>query len=157
MTAYGQPPPPAKRSNALIIVLTIIAVAAVTCVGLCAVGVIYVKKAATRVADSIIDGGGLVFESPPAVTAELAGAKKDYVGHWSSSAGSELDIAANGTLHFVNVEGLGREEMNSSIAGFAGDDIQLKIIVAVTIRVSTPPHKVGGRWEMVADGVRLQR
>ncbi len=50
-----------------------------------------------------------------------------------------------------------RQTITAPIAEFRGDDIVARMLFTMTIRVSSPPHKVGDRWEMIADGVVLER
>ena len=43
------------------------------------------------------------------------------------------------------------------IAAFNGDDIVCKAMLTVVIKVTEPPQEVGGRWQMVADGMTFRR
>ena len=148
--------------RALAIVLIVVGVLGVLALGTCAVGAFWVKRKADAVVASIADGG-LVMVSPPAVKAELAGAKKDYVGAWASARGSTLDIDADGNMKLVKDEdgdGGSREAITAPIASFRGDDIEVKLVVTLTIPVTVPPHRVGSpskHWEMTAKGVVFER
>lgn len=151
------PSPPQKKGlSGLAIALIIIGVLAVLGLGTCVAGVFYVKAKAEKFADSI-DGGGLVLVSPPEVKTELAGAKKEYVGSWTSKKDSTLDIDAEGNLRLVRDEGGAKETLTAPIAAFQGNDIQIKAFVTLTIPVTSPPHRVGDHWSMTAKGVTFER
>ena len=144
------PSPPQKKGlSGLAIALIIIGVVAVLGLGTCVAGVFYVKAKAEKFADSI-DGGAVVLVSPPEVKAELAGAKKEYVGSWKSKKDSTLDIDADGNLKLVRDEGGAKETLTAPIAAFQGNDIQIKAFVTITIPVTSPPHRVGDH--LVDDG-----
>jgi hypothetical protein len=152
-----QPPPPKKGMSALAIVLIVLGVLALLGIGTCAAGVLWVRSNANRIMAGLVDGGGLVLVSPSAVTAELAGSKKEYVGTWRSAQGSTLDIDPSGTVTFVKDEGGVKKNLTAPIAEFHGDDIVIKIGLPMTLRVTRPPHDVAGHWEMTADGLNLER
>lgn len=145
--------------RALAIVLIVVGVLGLVAMGTCAAGAFWVKRKADDVASRFADGG-LVMVSPPAVKAELAGPKKEYVGSWKSARGSTLDIDADGNMKLVKDEdgdGGSHEAITAPIASFRGDDIELKLLVTITIPVTVPPHKTGPRWEMTAKGVDFTR
>lgn len=119
----------------------------------------WLKGKVEKVAGDAADGG-LVLVSPPEVVAELAGAKKGYVGSWKSAAGkdSTLDIDAQGNVRFVKDEGGGfKEKTEAPIAAFVGNDMQFRAVITFTIPVTEPPREVGDHWEMTAKGVKLRR
>jgi hypothetical protein len=147
-----------RSSNALQVILAIAGVVALLGLGTC-VGVYFVvKRGAAMVAAELADSGApLVLGSPPAVTTALAGAKRAYVGHWRSTGGSALDIDATGAMTYDRREGGSKEKIDLPISAFHGDDIEAKAFVTLTIRVSSPPRRAGGHWEMVADGVTYER
>jgi hypothetical protein len=150
------PPAPKKGLSGLAIALIVIGVIAVIGLGTCVAGVFYVKAKAEKFADSL-DGGALVLASPPEVKAELAGAKKDYVGSWKSAKGSTLDLDPEGNLKLVRDEGGTKETLTAPIAAFQGNDMQIKAFVTLTIPVTSPPHRVGDHWSMTAKGVTFER
>lgn len=153
--------PPAKPGmSALSIALIVLGALLVLTLGTCAAGVFWVGREAKKFEAEIRDGGAVVvLASPPAVVAELAGAKKDYVGAWSSARGSTLRIDADGSMKFDKDEdGDGiKEKITAPIAAFRGDDLEVKMVVTLFVRVTQAPHKVGDHWEMTADGVALER
>jgi hypothetical protein len=154
------PPPPRSNSTyrVVAIVLIVLGILGLLVLGTCGVGVYFAKRTADRVAAELADGGGLVLVSPPAVKSELAGPKADYVGSWRASNGSELDIAPDGNVHYLKKDPSGTSEtIDAPIASFRGDDIEIKIGISIWIRVSSPPHKVGARWEMTASGVTFEK
>ena len=89
--------------SGLMIALIVVGALAVLGLGTCVAGFFLVKAEVKKVAATLGDGG-LVLVSPPAVTADLAGSKKEYVGSWRSKHGSTLDIEPNGTMRFEKDE-----------------------------------------------------
>jgi hypothetical protein len=159
MYGYEQPPPPKSGPSALTIILAVLGVLVLLAIGVCVALFFYIKREATRLVGEAIDGGGLVMASPAAVTSELAGAKKAYVGSWKSAHGSTLDIDASGYMDYEKDEdGDGnKESIKAPIAAFHGDDMEVKLVVTLTVHVTGAPHKVGDTWEMTADRVTLTR
>lgn len=143
--------------SVLAIVLIVFGVLALLGIGTCAAGILWVRSNANSIMAGLVDGGGFVLTSPPAVTAELAGSKKDYVGSWQNAQGTTLEIQANGNVSFAKNENGVKKNMNAPIAEFHGDDIVIKVGIPIVIRVTKPPHAVSGRWEMTADGLLLER
>jgi hypothetical protein len=152
-----QPLPPKKGMSAVAIVLIVLGVLALLGIGTCAAGILWVRSNANSIMAGLVDGGGFVLTSPPAVTAELAGAKKDYVGAWRSAQGSTLDIDAAGNMTFAKEENGVKKNLAAPIAEFHGDDIVIKVGLPILVRVTRPPHAVAGHWEMTADGLTLER
>jgi hypothetical protein len=121
------------------------------------VGLLWVQRTAKTLAEDVKDGG-LVLVSPPEVRAELAGAKKDYVGSWTSSAGSSLKLDADGSLDFQKHEhGGGTETLKVPVARFEGNDIVAKPFVTVRLHVTEAPHRVGEHYEMTVEGIHFTR
>jgi hypothetical protein len=148
------PSPPQKKGlSGLAIALIVIGVIAVIALGTCTAGFFYVKGKA----EGLVDGGGLVLVSPPEVKAELANAKKDYVGSWRSKKGSTLDIDADGNLKLALDEGGAKETLTAPIASFQGNDMQIKAFVTLTVPVTSPPRRTGDQWSMTAKGVTFER
>jgi hypothetical protein len=145
--------PPKKGMGALGIVLIILGVLFVLGIGTCVGGYFWVKG---KVSD-LVDSGALDLVSPPAVTAALAGPKKDYIGSWTSKRGSALNIDSAGHMHYLKAEGGSNEKLDVSIGAFVGDDIEVHVLVKVTVHVTKPPHKKGSMWEMTADGIDFER
>jgi hypothetical protein len=144
----------------LTIILIVVGLVLVGALGTCAAGVFWVKREATKLETEIAEGGAvIVMVSPPSVKEALAGPKKDYVGHWHSKSGSTLDIYPDGAMRFEKDEdGDGvKEKTEAPIAAFNGDDFEVKALVVITTHVTEPPHQVGGKWQMTADGVHLTR
>jgi hypothetical protein len=154
---YPPTPPPKKGMSAVAIVLIVLGVLALLGIGTCAAGIFWVRRNADSIMAGLVDGGGLVLKSPPAVTAELAGAKKEYVGAWRDAKGSTLDIDAAGDMALMNEENGTKKKLAAPIAEFRGDDIVIKVGLPILIRVTRPPHAVAGHWEMTADGLTLER
>jgi hypothetical protein len=102
--------------------------------------------------------GGIAISSPPEVVTELNGPKKDYIGSWlSTSNKSSLVILENGHMVYHRNEGQNKEEITAPIAKFSGNNIECHFGVKITIAVTTPPHKVGDKFEMVVDGITMTR
>jgi hypothetical protein len=104
--------------------------------------------------------------SPKTVTTALHGAKKDYVGAWSTKGtglSASLDIAATGVISYYESEPLraSRGERGdyeagpSDITAFEGDDIVAG--QSLRIKVTSRPHVVGDHLEMTANGLRFVR
>ena len=158
----GAPPngPMSRRSSdTLGVVLAILGVIALLGMSTCVGVYVLVRRGAAAVAASIGDAGPPIsIVSPPAVAAELAGAKRAYVGDWRSVAGSFLEIQPNGQLTYDTREpGRPRERLTLAIAAFRGADIEARAIAVFTLRVSVPPRRSGGGWEMVVDGATFTR
>ncbi len=153
------PPPKKKPLSALSIVLIVLGAAALLCAGALGAGVFWVKGRAEQFLRESGDGGlEVIAQSPEQVHAELAGDKKDYVGDWTSDRGSRLEIREDGSLRLRKAERPGSStQMTLPIAAFHGDDIVCRAVFTLVIKVTQPPSQVGGRWEMVADGIRFHR
>ena len=80
--------------STLTIVLLVLGGLLLAGIGTCAAGAFWLKSKAEGALSELADGGGIVMASPPAVLAELAGARKDYVGDWRGANGNELVIHA---------------------------------------------------------------
>lgn len=152
------PLPKKKPLSALGIVLIVLGATALVCAGAIGAGVFWIKSKAEQFLQDAGDGGLAVAQSPEQVRAQLAGDKRDYVGSWRSDRGSQLEIGEDGSLSIVKAESAGaRTQLNLPIAGFRGEDIVCRAFVTLVIRVTQPPSQIGGRWEMVADGITFHR
>ena len=152
------PPEPKKGMSTLTIVLIVIGVLLVLVGGTCAAGVILLQREAKKISDDLGDGG-LLLVAPPEVKADLAGARKDYVGHWKSKKGSSIIIDAEGEMKLDKDEdGDGmKESLQAPIVRFSGNDIVQKPLITITTHVTEAPHKNGDHWEMTADGIHFTR
>jgi hypothetical protein len=147
-------PPPKKGMGALGIVLIILGVLFVLGLGTCIGGYFWVKGKVSE----LVEGGAIDLTSPPAVTAALAGPKKDYIGNWKAKSGSSsLDIDSSGQMHYQKSRSGNNENINAPIGAFVGDDIEVHMLVKLTIRVTKAPNKKGAKWEMTADGIDFER
>jgi hypothetical protein len=142
-----------KKSNTLVIVLGIIAGIFIIGGAACAGCVFYAKNKAEEGLQSLADGGGLMLTSPEAVTTALAGPKKGYVGRWVAADGSTLQIDEDG--HMRLEKKAGNQKTDAPIAAFVGDDIQVKLFVTITYKVSKAPAP--GGTEIVVDGLSFKR
>jgi hypothetical protein len=143
-----------KGLSTVAIVLIVLGVLLVLGLGTCVGGVYWAKS---KVEKELADGGGVTLVAPPDVKEALAGPKKDYVGSWKSKRGSTLDIAETGEMRLNVDEGGGKETLTAPIARFKGDDMEVHMIVTVTIAVAKPPHQEGGTWRMRAKGIDFER
>lgn len=142
--------------STLTIVLIVVGVLTVLLLGTCGVSAVLLGRKAKEVRENILDGG-LVLVAPEEVRAELAGSKKEYIGSWTSSRGSSLDIDADGNIKWVKDEGGSKQTITAVIGAFSGNDIVIKLGLDLKIVVSEPPHRVADHWEMTADRVTLRR
>lgn len=148
---------PKKGLSPLAIAGIVIAVVVVLGLATCGIGGYYAGKELGQVKRNIADGG-LVMTPPQEVVAALEGDKKDYVGAWTSKSGhSTLTIQKNGMLTSDRAETQTKTHLEGPIAEFAGNDIVLKMGIEFRYKVTTPPHAVGAKWEMTADGITWER
>lgn len=111
-----------------------------------------------EVATELAEGGGPLKSSPPEVVAELAGAKKDYVGSWKSPSGkSTLEIRPDGGVIFVAHEKAEQERIEGPIGAFHGKDMDVVALLHFTLKVKTLPHTVGDDLEMVVNDITFVR
>jgi hypothetical protein len=126
-------------------------------IGTCAAGGYFAGQTLGEVKRNIADGG-LVVVAPEAVKNALATDKKDYVGTWTSeSEESFLTITANGELDYKKNETKTKTTLSGPIAELDGNDIVMKVGLEFRVKVKVPPHRVGDRLEMVADGITFHR
>jgi hypothetical protein len=86
----------------------------------------------------------------------ITGSKKEYAGHWEGG-GVTLDVSSTG-VSYEKKSGNTSTSINGSLDHFEGDDIVVKILIATaTIKVSSPPTKVGADWKMTVEGVEVTR
>ena len=175
--AAGRPPSPVT------IVLAVIGGVLLLAVGTCVAAGVFLGREAKKVVAQVVEGGivlddgGMVIKSrggglgltssaeggvavagPAVVRRALAGSRQGYVGSWRSARGSTLDIHPDGRLVFDNTERPGStSRMDGEISAFAGDDIEVFMLVSVTLKVTQAPHEVADHWEMTLDGVRFER
>lgn len=135
----------------------LVAVVVVVVIGsiLGTIGLFWVQRKVADVAKDVADGG-LVMVSPPEIVAELAGAKKGYVGEWRGRE-TTLDIDPQGNVRWVRGTGESSEKLSAPIAAFIGDDMEFRAVIKITLAVSEAPHEVGDHWEMTVKGVKLRR
>ncbi len=87
----------------------------------------------------------------------LPESKQRYVGDWQSKE-MRLLILADGTVSYKRLRNGVTTSVNGPIKKFADDEIVVGFLfVTTTFEVSETPHKVGERWQMSVDGVRLTR
>ncbi len=83
--------------------------------------------------------------------------KAAYVGAWSGQDMS-LIITREGRVSYHRVKGKRSVSIDAPLKEFAGDDFKAGIpLFETTFKVSVPPHREGGTWKMVVDGVELTR
>ncbi len=112
---------------------------------------------------SLVLGGTLACKgssSTPSGPVEPASAlsttKKDYAGHWEGG-GVTLDISAS-SVDYEKKVGNTSTKLNGTLDHFEGDDIVIKILIPTsTLKVSSPPTKVGSEWKMTVEGVEVTR
>lgn len=83
--------------------------------------------------------------------------KAGYVGEWQSPTMALL-ITQDGTVMYERRQAGGSTSIEGPLKEFVADDFMVGIgPLATTFEVSVPPHRVGGEWRMVVDGVELTR
>jgi hypothetical protein len=83
--------------------------------------------------------------------------KLDYAGHWRGD-GIDLEITAEGQVHYRKNQGGGKVQIDGPVASFDGDDIIVGVMVMKTrFDVTAPPTNMGSYWTMTVDGVELTR
>jgi len=83
--------------------------------------------------------------------------KLDYAGEWESLEMSLL-ILANGRIEYERTHDKGKTSIDAPIKEYRGNHFVVGIgPLTTTFVVNDPPHQVGGKWQMVVDGVRLTR
>ena len=87
----------------------------------------------------------------------LPESKQEYAGDWQSKE-MELLILTDGKVAYKRSRNGVVTSVDGPIKEFSGRDIVVGFLfVTTTFEVTEGPHKVGKRWEMVVDGVRLAR
>jgi hypothetical protein len=81
--------------------------------------------------------------------------KRDYIGEWEGGENDALIIAASGQVETFHAEGNATSTQSARLKAFEGNNLVL--VIGSTIVVSQPPHQEGGKWVMVANGIRLER
>lgn len=149
--------PPKKGLSPLAIAGIVIGVLVLGGLATCGIGGWYAGKQLGQVKRNIADGG-LVMTPPQAVLTALETDKKDYVGTWTSKSGhSTLAISKDGMLDSNRAETSTKTHLNGPIAELDGNDIVMKLGIDFRIKVTAPPHPVGSKWEMIADGITWER
>jgi len=81
----------------------------------------------------------------------------DYVGSWTSNEMALL-ILQDGSVSYRRIKKGANVSVNGPLKEFVGDDFVVGVLfLTTTFKVTEPPHKVNGVWEMVVDGVRLRK
>lgn len=151
------PPQPKKGLSPLAVAGIVIGILVLLGLATCGIGGYFAGKQLGEVKRNIADGG-LVMTPPAAVTTALEGDKKDYVGTWTSKSGaSTLKITKDGMLDYERAETSAKTHLEGPIAEISGHDIVLKVGIEFRLKVTTPPHAAGGKFEMVADGITFSR
>jgi hypothetical protein len=69
-----------------------------------------------------------------------------------------LLITQDGSVAYKRIKKGMTTSVNGPLKEFDGDDFVVGVLfMTTTFKVSEPPHKVKGRWQMVVDGVRLTK
>jgi hypothetical protein len=81
--------------------------------------------------------------------------KQDYVGEWDFGETDSLVISASGQVDSYHIDGNSSSKQSARLKAFEGNNLTL--VIGSTIVVSQPPHQEGGKWVMVANGLRMER
>lgn len=83
--------------------------------------------------------------------------KMAYVGEWVGKD-MRLNIAKSGQIDYKRTSPNKKIDMSIELLRFEGNNFEAGYgIVGTTFVVSKPPHREGGKWKMVVDGVELTR
>ncbi|MFL6676124.1 MAG: hypothetical protein ACJ8LG_22880 [Massilia sp.] len=83
--------------------------------------------------------------------------KAAYVGEWKGEQ-MRLHIHQDGKVEYKRDRPGKNLNLNVDLQGFNGDNFEVGVpFLRSTFVVSKPPHKVGGKWKMVVDGVELTK
>ena len=96
-----------------------------------------------------------------ATPAPVPPAKSAYVGDWQGKA-MRLHIAQDGKIEYKRDQPGKNVNLSIELVRFDGDNIEAGantawFKVSSTFVVSQPPHREGGKWKMVVDGVELTK
>ena len=81
----------------------------------------------------------------------------NYVGYWVSNEMALL-ILQDGSVSYKRLKKGMTTSVNGPLKEFIGDDFVVGLLfMTTTFKVTEPPHKVNGGWQMVVDGVRLTK
>jgi hypothetical protein len=95
----------------------------------------------------------LSFADPTPVPPE----KSAYVGDWKGEK-MRLKISQDGRVAYKREQPGKNIDITIDLLGFNGDNFDVGFsLVRSTFVVSKPPHREGGKWKMVVDGVELIR
>lgn len=157
MNAPAPPARPSKEWSTLKIVLVVVGSMLLVIGSTCGVSAYRGYSAFKEVSENLSEGG-LAISASPEVIAELHGAKKDYLGRWTSTSGkSTLEILDNGHLVYHLREGSKPQDVTAPITKFSGNDIECHFAVKLRFNVKTPPHLIGNKLEMQIDNVTFER
>lgn len=80
-----------------------------------------------------------------------------YVGYWGSNE-MVLLILKDGSVSYKRLKKGMTTSVNGPLKEFIGNDFVVGVLfMTTTFKVSEPPHKVKGKWQMVVDGIRLTK
>ena len=83
--------------------------------------------------------------------------KLHYVGEWAGKQ-MRLQIEKDGKIQYERARESKRVDLNIELKGFNGDSFDAGVsLIRSTFVVSKPPHRDGGAWKMVVDGVELTK
>jgi len=69
-----------------------------------------------------------------------------------------LLILRDGSVEYERVKGRATVSIDAPLKEFVEDDFVVGVwFITTTFDVSDPPEEVGGKWQMVVDGVRLTK
>lgn len=99
-----------------------------------------------------------------AVSRELCGPRKEWVGEWSSEDGSRhrwIKIGPHGGYQFGDATTHHHRQVDGDVVGFAGSDLRVRTTddraEELVVTIGEPPHQVDGRWQMTVMGATYTR
>lgn len=83
--------------------------------------------------------------------------KAAFVGEWQAET-MYLLITQDGSVLYRRLKAGATSSLEGPFKGFVGDKFRAGIgPIGRTFTVTKPPHRAGGQWKMVVDGVELTR
>lgn len=102
-------------------------------------------------------GGGAAGSATESAASGVPAERSAYIGDWQGE-GVTFSLAADGAISYEKKTGAVSRALSGRLAGFAGDDIKVKVLlVGTTLKVQRPPRTVDGVPTMILEGATVTR